>query len=55
MNQISDLIAAMSNPVLALCAVYIAKQLAELNTKMAVIVERVDSHEKRLTKIEDGT
>ena len=46
-------------PVIALCAVYIAKavrdakeSIQQLNIKMAVIIERVDSHEKRITHLE---
>lgn len=32
--------------------IYAAKSLGELNTKIAIIIERVDSHERRLSKLE---
>lgn len=32
----------------------ISRSLQELNTRIAVIIEKVDSHEKRLTRLEDS-
>lgn len=60
MDEITKLLAQLSNPILTACAIYIAhklgelsKSIDELNTKIAVIVERVDTHEKRITKLEE--
>jgi hypothetical protein len=43
----------LANVVLAVCAVFVSKSVSELNTRIAVVVERVDSHEKRITRIEN--
>lgn len=53
MENVISLFDALSNPVVAACAVYIAKSIHDLNTKIAVVIERVDSHEHRIGKIED--
>lgn len=53
MEVLQQFIQDLSNPVIAVCAIYIAKSISELNTKIAVIVERVDSHEKRISRIEE--
>lgn len=53
MDELLKLVESLSNPLMAVCAVYIARSISELNTKIAVIIERVDSHEKRITKLED--
>lgn len=50
-----DLIEAASGAsamLIASAAIYIARSLHELNMKLAVIVERVDGHERRLNKLE---
>lgn len=54
MNEfISALLADVSSTLIAGCAVFIAKSLHDLNLKIAVVIERVDSHERRLNKLED--
>lgn len=53
MSDIQELLSALSNPIIAAAAVYIAKSLHDLNVKIAVVVERVDAHEKRITHLEE--
>jgi phage shock protein A len=60
MEQLFAVVNQMSNPIMALCAVYVASLIRDinnsiqaLNTKIAVIIERVDSHEKRLNRLEE--
>ncbi len=53
MTDIVEFLNSLSNPVLALCAVYVAKSIHELNIKIAVVIERVDSHEHRLSRVEE--
>lgn len=57
METVTDMIVRIasqaSSTLVAACAVYIAKSLNDLNLKIAVIIERVDSHEKRLNKLEE--
>jgi hypothetical protein len=53
MDELIKALGLLSNPVMAACAIYIARSIHELNLKIAVVVERVDTHERRLNKLED--
>jgi hypothetical protein len=55
-----EILGKISSPALAICGAYIAynvnkltDSVNELNTKIAVVVTRVDSHEHRLNKLEE--
>jgi hypothetical protein len=52
MTAIIEAASGASSILLAASAIYIARSLQELNMKLAVIVERVDAHERRLNKLE---
>lgn len=52
MEPFYQLILSVSATLIAACAVYIAKSLNDLNIKIAVVVEKVDTHERRITKLE---
>lgn len=59
MDQFSSIATSVMGTLLLGVAGYIANQMKrltdgveQLNLKMAVVVERVDSHEKRLSKLE---
>ncbi len=52
MDQLLKLLESLSNPILTACGIYIAKSLHELNLKIAVIIEKVDSHEHRINRLE---
>lgn len=34
-------------------SIYIAKSLGDLNVKIAVVIQRVDSHEERIVNLEE--
>lgn len=52
MDELKVFIDSLSNPILVGCAIYIAKSIHELNTKIAVVIERLHSHEARIERLE---
>lgn len=53
LRDVLSALAALAVPIVTTAIVFIAKSLGELNTRVAVILERVDSHEKRISRLED--
>ncbi len=52
MSVALQIVIGVATSLISVAAVFIAKSTNDLNIKLAVVVERVDSHEKRLNKLE---
>jgi hypothetical protein len=53
MNEVVQFLNTLSNPIMTGCMLFIAKQIQDLNTQIAVVISRIDAHEDRITRLED--
>lgn len=53
MPQFQEFIYWCFQGLITLAALWIAKSVSELNVKIAVVIEKLDAHEKRIEKLEE--